>query len=84
MRMLLLLSALLTAFAGTGAHARAAGVPAQQVASLVEVVAARRAVATGGLRPVAEQPFVRKIAAPLVGETPLALKAPLYAERLRV
>ena len=84
MRILLLLSALFTALAGAAAPARAAGVPAEQVRTLVAAVAARAAVATAGRRPAAVLPVcptVMQIA--LVVAAP-AQTTPLYALRMRI
>ena len=85
MRLILLLSALLSAFAaGVSPAQAAAGVPMVQVSRLVDVVAARAAVATSGRRPLVSLPSVpdafvvpRFIDAPVVA-------IPLYAGRLRV
>ena len=83
MRLILLLSALLSAFAAGVAPARAAGVPMVQVARLVDVVAARAAVATAGRRPLVSLPLVRDaFVAPFVVIAP-AMVVPLYAGRLR-
>ena len=86
MRLILLLSALLSAFAAGVSPARtAAGVPMVQVSRLVDVVAARAAVATAGRRPVFVLPSVSDVvAAPaFAGVTVLARAVPLYAGRLR-
>jgi hypothetical protein len=85
MRLILLLSALLSAFAAGVAPARAAGVSAAQVSALVERHAARASVATVGRRPVVVMPSVRDVAAAaaFAGATVLAKTVPLYAGRLR-
>ena len=84
MRLILLLSALLSAFAAGVAPARAAGVSAVQVGTLARVVAARAAVTTAGRRPLVALPRVRDVlGASIVVDAP-AMAVPLYAGRLRV
>ena len=84
MRLILLLSALLSAFAAGASPAQAAaGVPMVQVSRLVDVVAARAAVATSGRRPLVSLPSVRDVLmARFVVTAPLSV-VPLYAGRLR-
>ena len=83
MRLILLLSALLSAFAAGVSPSRAAGVPMVQVSRLVDVVAARAAVATAGRRPLVAPPSVRDILiAHFVVSAPVIVTA-LYAGRLR-
>ena len=83
MRLILLLSALLSAFAAGVSPARAAGVPMVQVSRLVDVVAARAAVATAGRLPLVSLPSVRDVLmAQFVVTAPLSV-VPLYAGRLR-
>ncbi len=84
MRLILLLSALLSAFAAGVSPAQAgAGVPMVQVSRLVDVVAARAAVATAGRRPLVVVASVRDVlVAPFVVIAP-AMVLPLYAGRLR-
>jgi hypothetical protein len=83
MRLILLLSALLSAFAAGVSPARAAGVSAAQVSALVERHAARAAVATSGQRPLVSLPSVRNVlVAAFVEYAPLTV-VPLYAGRLR-
>ena len=84
MRLILLLSALLSAFAAGASPAQAAaGVPMVQVSRLVDVVAARAAVATAGRRPLVSLPSVSDaFVAPFVVIAP-AMVVPLYAGRLR-
>jgi hypothetical protein len=86
MRLILLLSALLSAFAAGISPARAAGVSAAQVSALVERHAARAAVATAGRRPLVSLPSVSDAAAAraFAGATIVARAVPLYAGRLRV
>jgi hypothetical protein len=85
MRLILLLSALLSAFAAGVSPSRGAGVSAAQVSALVERHAARAAVVASGLRPLVSLPSVRDVAAaPAYAEaTVLAKTVPLYAGRLR-
>ena len=85
MRLILLLSALLSAFAAGVVPARAAGVSAVQVSALVERHAARSVVVAQGLRPAFVMPSVRSLAAApaCAGVTVLAKAVPLYAGRLR-
>lgn len=84
MRLILLFSALLSAFAAGALPARAAGVSAAQVSALVERHAARSVVVAQGLRPVFVMPSVRSLAAApaCAGATPVTI-VPLYAGRLR-
>jgi hypothetical protein len=86
MRLILLLSALLSAFAAGVSPSRAAVVSAAQVSALVERHAARAAEVASGLRPVFVLPSVRDVAAApaVAGATVLARAVPLYAGRLRV
>jgi hypothetical protein len=86
MRLILLLSALLSAFAAGVSPSRAAGVSAAQVSALVERHAARAAVVASGLRPVVVMPSARDVAAApaFAGATFVALAVPLYAGRLRI
>lgn len=86
MRILLLLSALLTALAAIGAPARAGGVSAQQVGVLVAVAEKRDAAVVAEGRPGFARPSLRDVAAPPVpsGMTRVAKAAPLYVNRLRV
>ena len=84
MRLILLLSALLSAFAAGIVPARAAGVSAVQVGTLVRVVAARAAVATVGRRPLVTLPRVRDVLAASIAIDPPVMAVPLYARRLRV
>ena len=84
MRLILLLSALLSAFAAGVVPARAAGVSAAQVSALVERHAARAAVVASGLRPVFVLPSVRDVAAaPASAGATVVSAVPLYAGRLR-
>jgi hypothetical protein len=83
MRLILLLSALLSAFAAGVVPARAAGVSAAQVSALVERHAARAAVVAVGLRPLVTLPSVRDVlVAAFVEDAPVTV-VPLYAGRLR-
>jgi hypothetical protein len=83
MRLILLLSALLSAFAAGVVPARAAGVSATQVSALVERHKAHVAVAMAGQRPVFVLPSVRDVlVARFVQIAPL-MAVPLYAGRLR-
>ena len=84
MRLILLLSALLSAFATGIVPARAAGVSAVQVGTLVRVVAARAAVATAGRRPLVTLPRINDVLAASIAIDAPALTVPLYARRLRV
>ena len=83
MRVILLLSALLSAFAAVVVPARAAGVSAAQVSALVERHAARAAVVASGLRPLVQLPRRADVlVARLVKTAPMTI-VPLYAGRLR-
>jgi hypothetical protein len=84
MRLILLLYAILSAFAAGVAPARAAGVSAAQVAALVERQAARAAVVASGLRPLVALPSVRDVLVVPFVETAPMMAAPLYVGRLRV
>ena len=84
MRLILLLSALLSAFAAGVVPARAAGVSAVQVGTLARVVAARAAVATAGRRPLVALPRVSDVLAALIAIDAPVITVPLYAGRLRV
>jgi hypothetical protein len=84
MRLILLLSALLSAFAAGVSPSRAAGVSAAQVSALVERHAARAAVVASGQRPVFEMPSVRDVLVVAFVETAPLTSVPLYAGRLRV
>ena len=84
MRLILLLSALLSAFAAGVVPSRAAGVSAVQVGTLVRVVAARAAVATAGRRPLVTLPRINDVLAASIAIDAPALTVPLYARRLRV
>jgi hypothetical protein len=84
MRLILLLSALLSAFAAGVSPARAAGVSAAQVSAPVERHAARAAVVASGLRPVFVMPSVRDVLVVAFVETAPLTIVPLYAGRLRV
>jgi hypothetical protein len=84
MRLILLLSALLSAFAAGLAPARAAGVSATQVSTLARVVAARDAVAMAGQRPVVALPSVRDVLIVAFVETAPMTAVPFYAGRLRI
>jgi hypothetical protein len=83
MRVILLLSALLSAFAAGVLPARAAGVSAAQVSTLARAVAAQSAVATAGRRPLVAQPSVRDVLVASFVQTAPVLATPLYAGRLR-
>jgi hypothetical protein len=85
MRIFLLLSALLTAFAAGVSPARAGGVAAAQVGVVVAAASAQRDAVAVGVRPLVELPSVRDVAVgpAFVRATP-ALIVPLYAGRLRV
>jgi hypothetical protein len=83
MRLILLLSALLSAFAAGVSPARATGVSAAQVSTLARVVAARAAVATSGQRPLVALPSVRDVLVAAFVEMAPAMAVPLYAGRLR-
>ena len=83
MRLILLLSALLSAFAAGVVPARAAGVSAAQVSALVERHAVRVAVATAGLRPLVSLPSVRDVLVVQFVETAPVMVVPLYFGRLR-
>jgi hypothetical protein len=84
MRLILLLSALLSAFAAGVSPSRAAGVSAAQVSALVERHAARTAVATAGRRPLVSLPSGRDVLIVAFVETAPLTIVPLYAGRLRV
>jgi hypothetical protein len=84
MRLILLLSALLSAFAAGVSPSRAAGVSAAQVSALVERHATRAAVVASGLRPVFVMPSVRDVLVVAFVETAPVMAVPLYAGRLRV
>ena len=84
MRFLLLLSALLSAFAAGVVPARVAGVSAVQVGTLARVVAARAAVATAGRRPFVALLRVSDVLAASIAFDAPAMTVPLYAGRLRV
>jgi hypothetical protein len=83
MRLILLLSALLSAFAAGVSPARAAGVSAAQVSALVERHAARAAVVASGRRPLVSLPKVRDVLVVQFVETVPVMAVPLYAGRLR-
>jgi hypothetical protein len=83
MRLILLLSALLSAFAAGVSPARAAGVSAAQVSALVERHAARAAVVASGQRPVVLRPSARDVLVVQFVETAPVTVVPLYAGRLR-
>jgi hypothetical protein len=83
MRLILLLSALLSAFATGVSPAPAAGVSAAQVSALVERHAARAAVVASGQRPVVLLPSVRDVLVVQFVETTPVTVVPLYAGRLR-
>ena len=85
MRLILLLSALLSAFAAGVVPARAAGISAAQVSALVERHAARSVVVAQGLRPAFVMPSMYSLAAATAcaGATPVTI-VPLYFGRLRV
>ena len=84
MRLILLLSALLSAFAAGVVPAPAAGVPAAQVGVLVERHAVRAIVAMAGRRPLIELPSVRDVLVARFVLTAPVTVIPLYAGRLRV
>ena len=84
MRLILLLSALLSAFAAGVVPARAGGVPAAQVGALVERDAARAVVANVGRRPSVKLPSVRDALVARFVLTAPGTVIPLYAGRLRV
>jgi hypothetical protein len=84
MRLILLLSALLSAFAAGVSPARGGEVSAAQVSTLARVVAARAAVATMGSRPVFVIPSVRDVlVVAAFEEAEPTASIPLYANRLR-
>ena len=83
MRLILLLSALLSAFAAGVVPARAAGVSAVQVGTQARVVAARAAVATAGRRPLVALPRTRDVLVASVAVDAPVMTVPLYAGRLR-
>jgi hypothetical protein len=84
MRLILLLSALLSAFAAGVSPSRAAGVSAAQVSALVERRSTRAAVVTAGLRPLVALPSLRDVLVVAFVEAVPATIVPLYAWRLRV
>ena len=85
MRLILLLSALLTAFAGSGVPARATGVSAAQVSALVERRAARGEVVAQDVRPGFVMPSVGSLAAaPAYTGAAVVRVVPLYGLRLRI
>ena len=85
MRLILLLSALLSAFAAGASPAQAAaGVPMVQVSRLVDVVAARAAVATAGRRPLAVLPSLGDILVSAILTVTSVMTVPIYTGRLRV
>ena len=83
MRLILLLSALLSAFAAGVVPARA-GVSAAQVGTLARVVAARAAVATAGRRPLVALLQISDVLAASIAIDAPVIAVPLYAGRLRV
>ena len=83
MRLILLLSALLSAFAAGIVPARAAGVSAVQVGTLARVVAARAEVATAGRRPLVALSRISDILAASIAIDAPVMTVPLYAGRLR-
>jgi hypothetical protein len=86
MRLLILLSALLTALAGVGAGSSARAAPAHQTLSLIERVAARAASIETGRRPSPGWPS-HAVPAHAIGQAlPAAITAqkPLNTDRLRV
>lgn len=84
MRLILLLSALLSAFAAGVLPARA-DVSVAQVHALTAVEAVRAAGTTARQRPVFVMPSVSDLAiAPIVTAVTALLAAPLYAGRLRI
>ena len=83
MRLILLLSALLSAFAAGVVPARAAGVSAVQVGTLARVVAARAAVAKVGRRPLVALPQLSDVLAASIAIDAPVMPVPLYAGRLR-
>jgi hypothetical protein len=83
MRLILLLSALLSAFAAGVSPSRAAGVSAAQVSALVERHAARAAVVASGRRPVFVTPSVRDVLVVAFVEMAPATIVPLYFGRPR-
>jgi hypothetical protein len=83
MRLLLLLSALLSAFAAGVLPARAVGVSAAQVSALLERHATRAAVATAGRRPLVSLPSLRDVLVAEFVQTAPVMAVPLYAGRLR-
>ena len=84
MRLILLLSALLSAFAAGVVPARAAGVPAAQVGALVERHAVRSIVAMAGRRPLIKLPSIRDVLVARFVLTAPVMVISLYASRLRV
>ena len=85
MRIFLLLSALLTAFAAGVSPARAGGVAAAQVGVVVAAASAQRDALAVGVRPLVELPSVRDVAAaPVFAGAPFVRVVPLYAGRRRV
>ena len=83
MRFILLLSALLSAFAAGVVPARAAEVSAVQVSTLARVVAARAAVTTAGRRPLVSLPSVRDVLVVQFVVASPEMAVPIYAGRLR-
>ena len=83
MRLILLLSALLTAFAAGVSPSRAAGVSAAQVSALVERHAARAAVVASARRPLVAVPSISDVLVAAFVETAPVNAVPLYAGRLR-
>lgn len=85
MRLILLLSALLSAFAAGVSPARAAGVSAVQVGAVIAAVAAQRDATVVGIRPLVGLPSVRDVAAaPVFAVATVGRAVPRYAGRLRV
>ena len=83
MRLILLLSALLSAFAAGVVPARVAEVSAVQVGTLARVVAARAAVATVGRRPLVALPRISDVLAASIASAAPVMTVPLYTGRLR-
>lgn len=83
MRLLLLLSALLTSLVGLGPEARASVMPAAQISALAGVAATRAGVAKTGSRPVAEMPSLRDVVRARALDPAPMMPVPLYANRLR-
>lgn len=84
MRLILLLSALLSAFAAGVAPARAAGASAAQVSALVERHSARVAVVASGLRPLVGLPRLSDVLVARFVKIALVAVIPLHAGRLRI